>query len=219
MHQLLDLVHDSAVENHRLIISDEVNFSQTNWLSMLVKIYYKKELLGKLIELNLSNFSNEQFDVVLCNNLDSLIKCDYQEELLIDLSHNNKQFSDHKPIETIIESSKFETLSVTKFTMQAFKRRIRRTTSWEKLNECIGKEPFLPFCYSNVDELFFQCHKRLWEKIDKNCPRLTNHQAILAPWISIFTSNIIKRLNTHKKQSKCSQSKMIEMKRLEKQIK
>ena len=43
------------------------------------------------MDLNFNNFSNDQLDVVLCNNPDSLIKCDYQEK-----------FSDHKPSETII---------------------------------------------------------------------------------------------------------------------
>ena len=56
-------------------------------------------------------------------------------------------------------------------------------------------------------------------KIDKNCPRITKHRANLAPWISSFTTNLIKRLNTLKKQSKYILSKLINMKRLEKQIK
>ena len=118
---------------------------------MSSKIDYEKELLGKLMDLNFSNFSNDQLDVVLCNNPDSLIKCEYEEKLSIDLFQNKKQFSNHKPIETKIESSKSETLFVTKSTMYAFK-----ITSWEKLNECIEQEPFLPFCYSNVDELLLQ---------------------------------------------------------------
>ena len=39
MQQLLILVHDSAIENHcdRVIITSDLNFSQTNWPSMSSK--------------------------------------------------------------------------------------------------------------------------------------------------------------------------------------
>ena len=47
-----------------MIITVGINFSQTNWPSFLLKIDYKKELLGKLIDPNFSNFSNDQHDVV-----------------------------------------------------------------------------------------------------------------------------------------------------------
>ena len=82
MQQLIDLVHGSAVENHcyEEIITGDLHFSQTNWPSMSSKIDYKKDLLGKLIYLNFINFSNDQLDVVICNNPDLLIKNDYQEK-------------------------------------------------------------------------------------------------------------------------------------------
>ena len=91
-------------------------FVKKNWL--------QKELSGKLIDPNLSNFSIDKHDLVLCKKIwlsRKVIDSDYQKKLVIDLFKNNKQFSDHKSMETKIESSKIETLSVTKPTMYAFK--------------------------------------------------------------------------------------------------
>ena len=56
-------------------------------------------------------------------------------------------------------------------------------------------------------------------KNDENCPRITKHRTNLASWISSLTTNLIKRLNTLKKQTNCSLSKLIKFKRLENQIK
>ena len=78
LQKLLDLVHNSAIENHfdRVIIFGDLNFSQTNWQSISSKIHYEKELVRKLIGLSFSIFSNDQLDVVLFNNPDLLIQCD-----------------------------------------------------------------------------------------------------------------------------------------------
>ena len=46
------------------IITDDVNFSQTNWNSMSSNNLYQTELLTKLVEYNFRNLTNEQLDVV-----------------------------------------------------------------------------------------------------------------------------------------------------------
>ena len=60
-----------------LVVTGDVNFSKNNGLFMSSKICYEKKLFGKLIELSFSKFNNDQLELVLCNNLDWLIKRDY----------------------------------------------------------------------------------------------------------------------------------------------
>ena len=69
---------------------------------------------------------------------------------LIDLFQNNKQFSDHKPIETIIELSQIETFTVTKYTFCLQENQLGDH------KKSIEQKPFLPFFYSNDEELLLQ---------------------------------------------------------------
>ena len=96
---------------------------------------------------------------------------------------NYKNFSDHKPTETIIESSKTENLSVTKSTMHAFER-----TNWENLNECIEHELFFYlFAKAMLTNFCSNGTNGYGKKLTKNCLRITKHRANLVTWISGFT--------------------------------
>ena len=89
----------------------------------------------------------------------------------------------------------------------------------EKFNEFFEQEQFLTFCYSIVVQLLLQWYKCLWGKIYNNFLRIIKHQANLALWISSFTSNLIKRLKTLKKQIEWLLSKLNKLKKLDKLIK
>ena len=102
---LTEKINRKAIELEckHAIITDDVNFSQTNWNSMSSKNLYQTELLTKLVEYNFCNLANDQLDVVLCNNTESIINCVYDENLANQICFN-ENFSNHKPIKTILMS-------------------------------------------------------------------------------------------------------------------
>ena len=68
--RLLQKLH-SLAETHfcdSIVITGDLNFYNTNWDNMSSENVYESNCLGKLIELNLSNFSSSQLDVLLCKN-------------------------------------------------------------------------------------------------------------------------------------------------------
>ena len=77
-------------------------------------------------------------------------------------------FSDRQPIETRIE---FDSIKAA-HEMPGVKYAFKKVNEWEKLNEIIEIKPFLPYCFSNVDELVRPYYKLVWEKIDKIIPRV-----------------------------------------------
>ena len=79
--------------------------------------------------------------------------------------------------------------------------------------------PFNPYCYSIPNVLLNQRYERLWDKIDQCIQRITQHRSKLPPWISSFTSDLMKRANIIRITANIKLSKLIKLKRFEKQIK
>ena len=91
-----------------IILTGDLNLSQTNWLTMSSNLDCEKQIIDALVERNFSNQSTDQLDVVLANNPDSIVNCEYDNSLQNDLMQNDKSFSDHKPIVTTIDLEKEE---------------------------------------------------------------------------------------------------------------
>ena len=83
-----------------IVITGDLNFSNTDWDNMSSENVYESNFLGKLIELKLSNFSSTQLDVLLCNNPDIVIKSSVDLELYHKYQIYIKPCSDNKPILT-----------------------------------------------------------------------------------------------------------------------
>ena len=119
----------------------------------------------------------------------------------------------HKPLYTTIAA--FSCINLPKITNHryAFKR-----ADWDSLNSSIEPEPFIPYCYSNVNEIIRQWYEWLWEKIEKFVPRITEHRSRLQPWITPATSHLIKKLQTMKRKPKQGLERLLKIKKLEKDI-
>ena len=115
---------------------------------------------------NFSNQSIDHLDVVLANNSDSMVNFEHDNSLLNDLMQN-----DNKPIVTTIDLENEEMQFAVADIKYAFNK-----ADWDELNKSILQEPFQPYCYSNVDELFKQWYEWLWKKTDKHLPRITKHR-------------------------------------------
>ena len=97
---LLENIQLKAKESqcNLIILTGDLNQSQTNWLTMSSNLDYEKQIIDALIERNFSNQSTDQLNVVLADNLDSMVNCENDKSLQNDLMQNDKSFSDHKPI-------------------------------------------------------------------------------------------------------------------------
>ena len=97
---LLENIQLKAKESqcNLIILTGDFNQSQTNWLTMSSNLDYEKQIIDALIERNFSNQSTDQLNVVLANNLDSMVNCENDNSLQNDLMQNDKSFSDHTPI-------------------------------------------------------------------------------------------------------------------------
>ena len=137
-----------------IILTGDLNLSQTNWLTMSSNLDYEKQIIDALVERNFSNQSTDQLDVVLANNPASMFNCEYDYSLQNDLMQNDKNFSDHKPIVTTIDLEKEET----QFAVTDIKYALNKA-DWDELNKSILQEPFQPYCYNNVNELLKQWYE------------------------------------------------------------
>ena len=93
---------------------------------------------------------------------------------------------------------------------------------WTKINQEIKDKPFIPYYYSNVNELLRQWYAWLWDKIKNNVPKVTSHRSTLPPWVTPSTSHMLKRVQTLKRridrQNKPTLSLILKHKKLEKNL-
>ena len=164
-----------------IILTGELNLSQTNWLTMSSILDYEKQITDALVERNFSNQSTDQLGVVSANNRNSMVNCEYDNSLQNDLMQNDKNFSDHEPIVTTIDLEKEETQFAVTDIKYVFNK-----ADCDELNKSILQEPFQPYCYKNVDELLKQWYRWLWKKIDKHISGITKQRSQLPPGFPMF---------------------------------
>ena len=193
-----------------LILTGDINFSQTYWEALSSSDIYESQLLDKLVELNLSQHAPTQLDVLLCDNPEIFSQCQIDRNIRDKLT---SQFSDHKPLYTTIAA--FSCIALPKITNHRydFKR-----ADWDSLNSSIEIVPFIPYCYSNLNEIIRQWYEWLWEKIEKFVPRITEHRSRLQPWITPATSHLIKKLQTMKRKPKQGLKRLLKITKLENDI-
>ena len=157
---------------------------------------YEELILDQFIENYLSNVAPSQLDVFLCNNPEIVLNCTYDRSLFKNVSINTKPCSDHFSICTQIN------LLLDAPSIQASDKFAYNNTDWKEFNYNLTIDPFIPFCYSNVDFLLEQFYTWLRNKIRENMQLFTKHRASLQPWISNGTSHMINKLNTEKRVEK-----------------
>ena len=94
--------------------------------------------------------------------------------------------------------------------------------NWTIINQEFKDKLFIPYCYSNVNELLRQWYAWLWDKIKNNVPKVTSHRSTLPPWVTPGTSHKLKRVQTLKRridrQNKPNLSLILKHKKLEKNL-
>ena len=195
--------------NSLVVLTGDINFIDTCWAKMSSTKDYEELILHQFIENNLSNVAPSQLDVFLCNNPEIVLSCTYDRLLFKNFSINNKPGSDHFPICTQINFLLDSPL------IQASYKFAYNNTDWKEFNNNLTIDPFIPFCYSNVDFLLEQFYAWLRNKIREKIQLVTKHRAILQPWISNGTSHMINKLNTKKRVEKPNLSFKLKIKKLE----
>ena len=158
---------------------------------------YEKAVLKKLIELNyeqLFNSKKKQLDVFLTNNPAVILNWHTYQTATNAYSIDKVSCSDHYAYSATInmeasikEINKGESLKFTR-------------ADWTTINKKIKDKPFIPYCYSNVNELLRQWYAWLWDKIKNNVPKLTSHRSTHPPWVTPSTSHMLKRVRTLKRR-------------------
>ena len=72
--------------------------------------------------------------------------------------------------------------------------------NWDEINPYINKNPFNPYCYSNVDLMTELWYTWLLNIIEKHIPRNTKFRSSLAPWVTFETSNLNKILDAMRRK-------------------
>ena len=200
LNSLLNLIKATEREQgiQNLVIVGDINFSCTNWKSFSSKCEYEQSILDNFQELNLEQFiitdTGKSLDILLCNNPDIIL------DVYMDNRLKNDFTSDHPPYGSKLHmnhkinrervplpSQKYD------FSGFAFKK-----ANWNEINEYVREHHFNPYCYSNVD---LQWYNWIYGIIVKHIPRTTQHRKHLAPWVSPTSSNLMKKVETLRRQS------------------
>ena len=210
---LLEKLKTSFVDTNSLVVlTGDINFTEAYWANMSSTKDYEELVLDQFIDNNLSNVAPSQLDMFLCNNPELVLNYTYDRSLFKNFSINNKPCSDHFPICTQIN------LLLDAPLIQESDKFAYNNTDWDEFNYNHTIDPFVPFCYSNVDYLLEQFYTWLRIKIRENIQLFTKHRASLQPWISSGTSHMINKLNTKKRVEKSDLSFKLKIKKLEVEV-
>ena len=192
---------DEKRQGVRLIIAGDINMLQTDWNSFMSPEEYESELLDLLLANNFSqllrypNNESGSLNVLFTNDQEMVINCFANEELEARLRNNERCFSNHMPYLAVLHAR--EEVQVKKFCPPTVSF---ASGNFDELNEEISLYPFDPICYTNCDVLVSSWYDWVTRRIEEMFPKKTSHRKLLPPWVSSETSNLIKRLNTARKQ-------------------
>ena len=164
MQEVEDIESANELDQCDIIITGDINFSQTNWETLSSPNAYEIQILEKYVEVNLTQHAKTQLDVVLRSNPELIVTGQVEKLLFKKLSD---QFSDHKPYGSTLLSTTDCEINRLKNHQDAFKR-----TDWDGRNGSIKIQSFAPYCFGSVNELVRQWYGWLWEKIVSLYPKL-----------------------------------------------
>ena len=153
-------------------ITGDINFEYTHWKMMHSKDKYENAVLKKLIELDyeqLFDSKKKQLDVLLTNNPGVILNWHTDHSATNAYSIDKVSCSDHYAYSATI-NMEASIKEINKDESLAFNR-----ADWKIINQEIKDKPFIPYCYSNVNELLRQWYAWLWDKIKNNVPKVTSH--------------------------------------------
>ena len=161
-------IEEKANENNcsSVIIAGDIHFESIEWIGLVSSDNYESSILNKLADQNFTQILNstnrKQLDVFLTNKPELVINSGKENQF-------NKNFkSDHQAsiISLQIENEVKADMKIENF---AFNK-----VDWKTLNEAIVNDPFMPYCFSNVDELLKQWYTWCCKILTKTIPKITN---------------------------------------------
>ena len=184
-----------------VIITGDINLPNTKWSNMESSCDYENEWLQAMQSHNFEQtlrFEDQignakQLDVFLIDDPQYWISSAIDFNTFQNYSLNEKRCSDHLAYSNKIFHDVLVDAKKQKATY-AYNR-----TDWEKFNESIVKQPFLPYCFSNIDELLDQWYNWFENLFNENVPKVTAHRSNLPTWVSPASSNLMKKLANTKK--------------------
>ena len=206
-----------------LLIGD-LNFNNTNWGCLQSTDAYESPFLDVLIQHNFQQHiaSSSSLDVVLSNNPDLILDTTSDFSMTKNYSLHDRKLSDHKAIRCEISMSTnaiaFKPLKVAEdldFSVFSISK-----ANWSAVESHIRREPFNPYCYSNVNVLTSCWYKWLFKILESNVPVKTRHRRCLPPWASKESSHLIKCSETIQRSlnKKRTLLKLIKLKRIQKSV-
>ena len=206
-----------------LLIGD-LNFNNTNWGCLQSTDAYESPFLDVLIQHNFQQHiaSSSSLDVVLRNNPDLILDTTSDFSMTKNYSLHDRKLSDHKAIRCEISMSTnamaFKPLKVAEdldFSVFSISK-----ANWSAVESHIRREPFNPYCYSNVNVLTSCWYKWLFKILESNVPVKTRHRRCLPPWASKESSHLIKCSETIQRSlnKKRTLLKLIKLKRIQKSV-
>ena len=136
-----------------LSITGDLNFEYTNWKMMHSKDKYENAVLKKLIELDFEQFfdsKKKQLDVFLTNKPGVILNWHTDQTATNAYSIDKVSCSDYYAYSATI-NMEASIKEINKGESLAFNR-----ADWTTINRGIKDKPFIPYCYSNVNELSLQ---------------------------------------------------------------
>lgn len=175
-----------------VIICGDINFPETNWNTTTSTSEEEQNIID-LFESNLLKQSVE-FPTCSSNTLDVA----YYRNVSVSATPNEffdkiYDCSDHR---SILLSFEFEQLKP-KPVLQKYWSFGR--ADFEGINITMKQNPFVPICFSNIDQMLKQLYEYLENLFESYVPRRTAHRQQLPPWITPSTSNLMKKLATQKR--------------------
>ena len=193
--ECLDELSSNHITNLTMLVGN-INFDNINWHHMESSNLDQALVLEDLFEHNYQQLvtgAKKHIDVILVNNTDSILNVSVD-------NYVKKPFkSDHQPFQLKLSLNDWFKVTKTLPEKEDFSIFSFEKANWNEIRLNIVQNPFLPYCFSNVDVVVDLLYDWLHEILEKHIPKKTKHQMSLPPWVSNETSNAIKRRNTMRK--------------------
>ena len=170
-----------SIKNHHVLLCGDRNFPQTDWRINQSTGIYENEILELVDEAEMNQIiefptcGSNILDVALMRGLEGVggfESCTNSEK--------SYDITDHRPI--------------------SLKNEIDVQDEKPVKENFYSFYPFSPICFTNIDRMSDEMYEYINNLISNFVPKRTMHRQKLPPWVSPKTSNLIKILETKRKQ-------------------
>ena len=187
------LLLKSIPKSYPVVICGDINLPDVNWKT-LCSPHQEDELILDIFEdmmfrqvIEFPTCSDNTLDVAFHRNCNLFAELDHTFSYIYDVS-------DHQAIHLMLECSLMEKKPV----MQNY--RSFGSADYDGINDYLKANPFEPICYTDINNMCEEYYQYIDKALEIFVPRRTRHRQSLPPWISSFTSHLMKKLKTQKQQ-------------------